>query len=750
MATQLQIRRGTAAQVAAFTGAEGEIVYNSTNDSLHTNDGSTAGGFELARADGANFSSSVSFTTLSAATFSVSGAATFSGNIDVDGITNLDVVDIDGAVDMASTLGVTGVATLASLVATTADINGGTIDGTVIGGATPAAISGTTGQFSTSLNVDGTATMDGLTVDLADNAGVLIQSPNDSSTAFLKFGDSTSSYSGSISYDHFSDALRFKTINTTRMILANNGDISFYNTAGTSQALFWDASAESLGIGTTLPASYYTGADNLVIHQASGEAGMTIATASDTSGALYFADGSSGDAEYRGGIVYNHSTDVLSLVSGGANRAYINSSGNVGIGTASPQEKTHSAGRILSTTTYGASTQRIGTSIGQNGNTRADIDFRRWTGAAANHGVGMIDVADTGVMAFYTDSKTSNTPATTERMRISGGNVGIGTSSFTTTDGSNIELSSSTSARVILDSTGTGGRKWTMATGGAGSLDFYDYDASAYRMRISSDGNVLVGTTDTAPGAGDTNTGISFRAGGDAFFSKASSYAARFNRNTNDGDVVTFAKDGTTVGSIGNDTTALYVTGASTGIKFGSAAIWAVSGGGSTNSNGAKDLGAATVRWKDLYLSGGIYLGGVGAANKLDDFETGSWTPTWIPASGSGQTVASASGYYTKVGNRVFIDIHLATNGHGTASGNLSLGGLPFTQSTNSGQNASLSCGQAANAGLVAGQACTARINESATTITPLVWSATAGTTTMTVAQWGVSGTWRFTGSYQV
>jgi hypothetical protein len=60
-------------------------------------------------------------------------------------------VDIDGAVDMASTLGVTGVATLASLVATTADINAGTIDNTVIGGTTAAAISGTTGQFATSL-----------------------------------------------------------------------------------------------------------------------------------------------------------------------------------------------------------------------------------------------------------------------------------------------------------------------------------------------------------------------------------------------------------------------------------------------------------------------------------------------------------------------------------------------------------------------------------------------------------------------
>jgi len=39
------------------------------------------------------------------------GNVNFSTDVDVDGTTNLDVVDIDGAVDMASTLGVTGVLT---------------------------------------------------------------------------------------------------------------------------------------------------------------------------------------------------------------------------------------------------------------------------------------------------------------------------------------------------------------------------------------------------------------------------------------------------------------------------------------------------------------------------------------------------------------------------------------------------------------------------------------------------------------
>jgi hypothetical protein len=191
MTTAVQRRRGTTTEHSSFTGLEGEISVNTTKDTLVVHDGSTVGGFELARADGSNFVAStvdinggtIDGTTIGAttpasvaattgtfsSTVTATGTSVFasldiSGDIDVDGTTNLDVVDIDGAVDMASTLGVTGVATLASLVATTADINAGTIDGTVIGGSTAAAGTFTTGQFNTSLNVDGTVTADGLTM----------------------------------------------------------------------------------------------------------------------------------------------------------------------------------------------------------------------------------------------------------------------------------------------------------------------------------------------------------------------------------------------------------------------------------------------------------------------------------------------------------------------------------------------------------------------------------------------------------
>ncbi|MGD1016753.1 MAG: hypothetical protein ABR863_09995 [Roseiarcus sp.] len=49
MTEQLQLRRGTAAQVAAFTGAQGELVVDTTNNRLVVQDGATAGGFPAAK-----------------------------------------------------------------------------------------------------------------------------------------------------------------------------------------------------------------------------------------------------------------------------------------------------------------------------------------------------------------------------------------------------------------------------------------------------------------------------------------------------------------------------------------------------------------------------------------------------------------------------------------------------------------------------------------------------------------------------
>jgi hypothetical protein len=196
-------------------------------------------------------------STVTATGTSVFASLDISGDIDVDGTTNLDVVDIDGAVDMASTLGVTGVATLASLVATTADINAGTIDGTVIGGSTAAAGTFTTGQFNTSLNVDGTVTADKLITD----SNVDAASFTSASSTYVDINNGTvTGRLQTISSDFFigtatvGTSLAFKSGNgVERLRISSGGDISFYEDTGTTAKLFWDASAESLGIGTSSP-----------------------------------------------------------------------------------------------------------------------------------------------------------------------------------------------------------------------------------------------------------------------------------------------------------------------------------------------------------------------------------------------------------------------------------------------------------------------------------------------------------------
>jgi hypothetical protein len=83
MAIQLQLRRGTATQHQTFTGASGEVTLNTTNNSIHLHDGSTAGGYELSRADFTNY---VDGSTLPGS-LTIDGNLTLTGNLTIEGTT---------------------------------------------------------------------------------------------------------------------------------------------------------------------------------------------------------------------------------------------------------------------------------------------------------------------------------------------------------------------------------------------------------------------------------------------------------------------------------------------------------------------------------------------------------------------------------------------------------------------------------------------------------------------------------------
>jgi len=125
------------------------------------------------------------------------------------------------------------------------------------------------------------------------------------------------------------------------------------------------------------------------------------------------------------------------------------------------------------------------------------------------------------------------------------------------------------------------------------------------------------------------------------------------NRTTSDGNILDLHKDGVAVGSIGSKASAVFVGTGDTGVRFDASNNQIRPWNTSTNaiSNGNIGLGSAGGRFKDLYLSGGVYLGGTGSANKLEDYEEGTWTPT----SAVGLTINYAN--YTKVGRLVFINV---------------------------------------------------------------------------------------------
>ena len=97
--------------------------------------------------------------------------------------------------------------------------------------------------------------------------------------------------------------------------------------------------------------------------------------------------------------------------------------------------------------------------------------------------------------------------------------------------------------------------------------------------------------------------------------------AMNLNRMGTDGAIADFRKDGSTVGSIGTNTGDMYLGTGDTFLRFndGLDALLPATSSGAGRDN-ATDLGYSGGRFKDLYLSGGVYLGGTGAANKLDDY----------------------------------------------------------------------------------------------------------------------------------
>jgi len=217
-------------------------------------------------------------------------------------------------------------------------------------------------------------------------------------------------------------------------------------------------------------------------------------------------------------------------------------------------------------------------------------------------------------------------------------------------------------------------------TSAAANIRFITGTSPEEAARLDASGNLLVAKT----ASNVANVGFEAKSDGAHFMTRDGGEPLKINRLTNDGYLIAFAKDGTTVGSIGADSGDLTIDGGAshTGLRFVSSYIQPRLNG--SVSNGGVDLGTTVARFKDLYLSGGVYLGGTGSANLLDDYEEGTWTPEVRASSGTVLSASTKSGHYTKIGRLVQVNCdvtNIVTSG-ATSSDPIRIYNIPFTADT--------------------------------------------------------------------
>jgi hypothetical protein len=531
---------------------------------------------------------------------------------------------------------------------------------------------------STGIDVTGTVVSDGLTVDGTD---VFFNSGWIKSTGSLRIDVDNDNNQTDRAFIVSSDA------GTKNIFLAEEGgDISFYEDTGTTAKLTWSASNEKLTVDNNVASSAFvitkgnTTGNALEISNSGSSRALDINHNADGTGtvddAVRIKDNGTTkfviDENYNVGIGTSSPSQTLHLKSvdpvirledsnpdgvyaqidgaggslilsadqgnGSANsnivfksdnaeRMRIDASGFVSIGTTTPREVFHvhrpssdSSGiRITNTGTGTASTDGLFVGLssaedgyvyhyennplifGTNNTERLRID------ASGNVGVGVTPENSSGTWRNFEQGGMNLVG------RSAGGVDGmVGTNYVFKTNNSEVYKYTAGTSRLFFDANEI---KFQQAASGTAGTAISWSEA----MRIDASGNLLVGKTTTS----NATAGAELNASGQIVGTFASGTHI-LGRNTNDGSILEFQKDGTAVGSIGTELSRLFIGSDDSMIFFDAGSTnaiwpWTSTATSSGDADNTIDIGDSSNRFKDLYMSGTAYTNALGVGTTSPD-----------------------------------------------------------------------------------------------------------------------------------
>jgi hypothetical protein len=430
-----------------------------------------------------------------------------------------------------------------------------------------------------------------------------------------------------------------------------------------------------------------------------GSQGAQLLVASGSE--VYLDSGGNGSINYRASGTGTHV-----WFTNGAQKATIDSSGRLGIGTSDPSTIL-TIQKNIDSSAYGSGTQVIDFKTPYPGFDVGTIKSSIYSGVSSQVPL----ATNKGYLAFLTHNGTS----LTEKLRIeSNGSVGIGTTTvdallevYSPTNGANLaKFSDAFNNRCLIVKGASGGVNLIAAeeTNEASTGYGIAFSRGATEMgRFDGSGRLLVGTSTSRAVAGQVQpiqnegtvaTGVScIRNSNDAI-----SGFLLFGKSRG-------ATTGTSTAVIANDALGgiVFAGADGTDINTQAAGIYAEVDGtpGPNDMPGrlvfstTSDSASSPTERLRITSTGQVRLAGAGitfngdtaAANELDDYEEGTWTVSFFDAvTGGNASATTDTGYYTKIGDRVicnFTTSNIDTTGM-TGANNLFFT-LPFTSSASKG-----------------------------------------------------------------